>query len=96
MDTLTKNVQMDVAGRNKDVQIHINKNNHGDIFLSVTPRESQKEKYDGPYAVWSLADEAQILETSDKVMSEDLIVLPIPYIETSNPKGGVTVYIGGN
>ena len=26
----------------------------------------------------------------------DIIVLPIPYSETSNPKGGLTVHIGGD
>jgi len=94
METIQKNVQLDVAGRSKDVQINVQGRDHGDIFLTVTQRGAQKKKYDGPYSVIPSVDEMQILNTEDKIMTENLVVLPIPYFETSNPKGGLTVHIG--
>ena len=95
-ETIQKNVRLNVAGRSRDVQISIQGKDHGDIFLTVTPRESHKDPYEGPYSVVSYADAMQILDTEDKIMTENLVVLPIPYFETSNPKGGLTVYIGGD
>ena len=62
-------------------------------FLKTTPIDP-KEPYEGPYTVVSHADVSQILDTKNKIMTENLIVLPISYYETSNPKGGMTVYIG--
>lgn len=64
-------------------------------FLKATPIDP-KEPYEGPYTVVSHAGISQILDTKDKIMTENLIVLPISYYETSNPKGGLTVYIGGD
>lgn len=51
--------------------------------------------YDGPYLIKPLPDEAQVLDTKNKTMSDDLTVLEIPYWETSNTYGK-TVIIGGN
>lgn len=50
--------------------------------------------YDGDYTVVPNVSE-QILNTSQKSMASDLTVDAIPYYETSNPKGGYTVIIGG-
>lgn len=96
MTAQQKDVQLNVAGRSKDVQLSISGRDHGDIFLTVTPRGNWKETYNGSYSVASSANEMQILDTEDKLMTENLIVLPIPYYETSNPKGGLTVFIGGD
>ena len=38
---------------------------------------------------------AQVLETQDKLMEQDLVVDAIYVSETTNPQGGLTVYIGG-
>lgn len=51
--------------------------------------------YDGPYSIKPLPDEAQVLNTKNKMMTDDLTVLEIPYWETSNTYGK-TVIIGGN
>lgn len=60
---------------------------------SVTiPPEIETEPYDGSYIVTPKAREAQILATADKKMIEDVIVLSVPYYETSN-ESGHTVYI---
>lgn len=48
--------------------------------------------YDGPYTVTPKIGE-QYLDTDLKAMSEDVIVLPIPYVQVSNPYGQ-TVTIG--
>ena len=50
--------------------------------------------YDGPTTVIPEADEIQILQTEGKVVRENVLVMQIPYFETSNPQGGKTVYIG--
>jgi hypothetical protein len=50
--------------------------------------------YDGPTVVKPEPDLMQILETEKKTVKENIVVLPIPYYETTNPKGGTTVYIG--
>lgn len=50
--------------------------------------------YDGPTTVIPEPDEMQILQTGGKVVQENVLVMPIPYFETSNPQGGKTVYIG--
>lgn len=51
------------------------------------------EKYTGSYTVKPLVSE-QTLATKDKLMTDDVTVLEIPYSEVSNNKGGCTVTIG--
>lgn len=50
--------------------------------------------YDGSYVV-TPSHAAQVLETKDKRMLDDVIVNWIPYWEVPN-EHGVTVYIGGS
>lgn len=50
--------------------------------------------YEGPTTITPEAYEMQILQTEKKSVLENIVVLPIPYFETSNPQGGNTVYIG--
>lgn len=54
---------------------------------------SNVEKYTGSYTVKPLVSE-QTLATKDKVMTDDVTVLEIPYSEVSNNEGGCTVTIG--
>ena len=51
--------------------------------------------YDGDYEVIPLAFQDIILPTKDKKMMGDVVVKKVPYYETSNLSGGVTVYIAG-
>lgn len=51
------------------------------------------EAYTGSYEVTPMAYSAQTLDTSGKVLSEDLVVNEVPYYQTSNSSGGVTSYI---
>lgn len=53
------------------------------------------EYYVGEYEVTPKI-EHQILETCDKLMSNDVMVKGIPFYEVTNPQGGTTFIIGGN
>lgn len=48
--------------------------------------------YDGPTVVIPSTNE-QILETKQKSLESDITVKEIPYLETSNDSGGITVSI---
>ena len=50
--------------------------------------------YDGEYIVTPKPFTEQTLETKEKLMTDDVTVLAIPYYETSNVSG-ITIYIGG-
>lgn len=50
--------------------------------------------YDGEYIVKPLPYESQELQTQEKFMENNVVVLAIPYFETSNISNGLTVYIG--
>lgn len=49
--------------------------------------------YTGEYDVTPKAFETQTLETAGKVLSDNIVIVEIPYFETSNPANGKTVYI---
>ena len=49
--------------------------------------------YHGDYIVTPKANEEVVLETSDKILTDDVTVLKIPYFETHNDYGE-TIYIG--
>ena len=51
------------------------------------------ERYEGEYVITPKAYDEQILETKDKIMSNDVVVLKVPKYETTNLSGGYTVYI---
>lgn len=50
--------------------------------------------YDGEYTVKPLASISQILQTKDKSLNENIVVLEIPVYEVSN-EYGTTITIGG-
>lgn len=51
--------------------------------------------YDGPHTIVPKKDIQQKLETKDKRMNDNVLVLEIPYSEVSNESGGTTAIIGG-
>ena len=94
---MQKDIEMDVNGRQRDVQITIDGRDHGEFtFTIATGGGGHKEVYEGPYTLRSEADEMDMFPTRNKVMTENLVLLPIAYSETTNLKGGLTVCIGGN
>lgn len=50
--------------------------------------------YDGSTVVIPKAFQQQSLDTSDKIVLDDITVLEIPYTEVSNLSDGLTVIIG--
>lgn len=51
------------------------------------------EIYQGDYTV-TPKTEKQTLQTREKILTENVEILSIPYFDVSNDKGGSTVYIG--
>ena len=66
----------------------------GNILCNTTVTNVDVPDYIGPYVVIPKSYE-QSLQTKDKVTRNDVTVEKIPYSEVSNPKGGITVNIGG-
>ena len=58
----------------------------------VRPVYLNSEPYEGPYDVTPKVT-AQILQTAQKLMLEDVSIRAIPYFDVSNPAGGNTIYI---
>lgn len=51
------------------------------------------KEYKGDYIITPHAYDEQVLETKDKVCTENVVVLKVPKYETANLSGGNTVYI---
>ena len=87
-------------GEHKDVQLELEGHRRSSIVIGVNrgiPGKYEPENpYEGPYTVVSQKDWMQIYPTTGKSMTENLVVLPIPYYEVNNIKNGLTVYIGGD
>lgn len=60
--------------------------------IIITP--DNIEEYVGQYEVIPLPLVEQILQTTNKVLVEDVVVAPIPYATVSNLAGGYTAIIG--
>ena len=50
-------------------------------------------QYEGPYTIDSLSKNDVVLETKNKMCSDDITVKKIKTSETINPAGGYTLYI---
>lgn len=51
------------------------------------------DTYQGPYNVIPKAFEQQTLKTANRLMTENVVVLEVPYFEVGNDENGTTVYI---
>lgn len=79
----------------KDVELVVENNSisleldaHNDIPSNVY------EKYEGDYVVTPQRGRGTVLETTDKLMTDNVTVKEIPYSVTTNLAGGNTCYIG--
>lgn len=63
----------------------------GEIFC--TKEYVGGEVYEGSYEV-TPSVESQTLETKDRVLTDDITILEIPFFSVGNNSGGSTVYIG--
>ena len=55
---------------------------------------AQNEPYTGPYSV-TPSTESETLHTKDMLMTDDVIILEIPFHVVTNNSGGMTATIGG-
>jgi len=62
----------------------------GDLATGVTVYKDI-EIYEGSYEVQPLPDSDIVLNTAGKGMTDNLVILEIPYYETTNLSGGYTV-----
>lgn len=65
----------------------------GGLQGSLSSAVKEYPVYEGEYTVTSKAFEAQVLSTKGKLLTEDIIIDPVPYYETGNLFDGTTVYI---
>lgn len=63
--------------------------------LTVIADTGDYELYTGPYEVTPKVNTAQVLQTTNKILKDDVRVLEIPYYEVSNEYNGTTIIIGG-
>lgn len=63
-----------------------------EMSIGAEYRVLEAEVYDGEYTVAPKAHESQTLETANKLLEENVLVLDVPYFQTSNEYGD-TVYI---
>ena len=62
-------------------------------FENITIGVDTHAHYEGEYVITPRVYE-QEMETDDKVMDDDVTILPIPITKVSNPQGGNTATIG--
>lgn len=89
-------VPLSVKELNHNISLSVKELNHNvslstDSVINVTVYDA--DKYEGEYIVTPLAFTDQELETKDKVLTDNVVVLKVPKYETSNVSGGKTVYI---
>ena len=88
-------IPLKVESSHKNIFLKV-ESNHKTIPLQIAAeyRAVTGDPYLGPYVVDPTFRE-QTLETRNKLMTDDVTVNPIEVSRTSNPAGGITVYIGG-
>lgn len=89
-------IDVEITAKRPVISIDLSGGGQKEIDVDVGPGHSGAvyPVYDGPTTIKPEAYEMQILQTEKKTLLENIITLPIPYYETSNPQGGMTVYIG--
>ena len=65
----------------------------GELELELESPGYIPPMYEGPYMV-TPDFTSQVLETAEKMMSDDVIVDEIPVAEVTNPAGGLTLTVG--
>ena len=50
--------------------------------------------YSGVYKITPKTRKEVVLETAKKYLEQDIKVLKVPFYQTSNEQGGITIYIG--
>ena len=91
-----KTIDITITPRNPKITIDAPSGTKERVDVDVGAPHSGVEYpvYHGPTVIKPEAYDMQILETEYTTVKENIIVLPIPYYETTNPQGGTTIYIG--
>lgn len=63
-------------------------------IISITGSANPYPFYDGTTEITPIAHLDILLETEDKIVTDNIIIHEIPYYQTSNLSGGYTVIIG--
>ena len=63
------------------------------IDSEIIVKNYDAERYEGSYLIIPAAYDDQVLETKNKLCTENIVVEKVPLWETSNLSGGNTVYI---
>ena len=78
-----------------NISLKVKESESIDIFVSEGGSSERFPYYKGEYEVTPSVNQ-KILETSNKSMSKDVVVLEIPKYQFDNLSNGQTVVIGGN
>ena len=78
---------------NKPVKMDVNTGGRIDMSIVSGGGGALIPTYKGEYEVIPKAHDTQTLETQGRKMTENVVVLPVPYWEFTNPAHGNTVYI---
>lgn len=89
-------IEVEITSKHPEITIDLTKGLKKQVEIEIGAPHSGVAfpVYSGPTTVIPEAYEMQILQTEKKSVMENIVVLPIPYFQTSNPQGGNTVYIG--
>lgn len=89
----TLDIRIEISLEEPDVQIGI-ENSVPDIEIELDGAGQSYPPYTGDVTVTPIPWEQQVLETANKALKSDIVILEIPYSSVSNPMNGKTVYIG--
>lgn len=77
----------------EQINISVSEEDTVSVNADVVITHAEADYYDGDYVVIPKAYNETVLETKDKLLTDDVTVEKIPYYKTSN-ESGYTVYIG--
>ncbi len=87
-------LDLDVSTEEYDLELDALEELDVEIDTVIQVKQIEADEYDGSYTV-TPTFENQYLETTNKLLRDDVTVYSIPVSRTANPAGGTTVYIGG-
>ena len=74
------------------VNVSVSEENTVSVNADVTVTHAQADYYEGEYVVIPRANDSVVLETRDKLLTDDVTVTKVPYYQTHN-ETGETVFI---
>lgn len=89
-------IEVEITSKRPEIAIDLSEGQRKQVEIEIGAPHSGANYpvYDGPVAITPEAYIFKVLQTEKKTVMENIVVLPIPYFQTSNPQGGNTIYIG--